>query len=382
MILTKIKNKELLDISPKSEFENSEKIDIVFFVTLEGSLGQIIQINKEIYLFLEALQNFLIKKEENIGGFNYANWKMFKYSINQIKLNEIKYVKSIKTRIGTIYSIIKTNNNQVAAACGNEIIIIDDISQETNGSFSLFNSFPSLRGHKKNVLCLALLSENIMASGGEDSFIKIWNIEKRECINTIKGNYKRIDSLLRYQNNILIAGVHNLIKIIDITKKEELATLVGHTKSICSLIKINDKALVSSSYDNSIKIWNLNNQNCEFTLCGHDSPVFCILMLKDGRLASGSGAGNKSIKIWNLKQKKCEFTLTGHKREVRDMKQLSNDFILTASVDKTIKVWNIYKKVCVQTLVSHYDAVYCLCFVDNTKFVSGGRDQDIILWKC
>ena len=83
LILTKIKNKELLDISPKNEFENNEKIDIVFFVTLEGSLGQIIQINREIYLFLEALQNFLIKKEENIGGFNYANWKMFKYSINQ-----------------------------------------------------------------------------------------------------------------------------------------------------------------------------------------------------------------------------------------------------------------------------------------------------------
>ena len=67
--------------------ENNEKIDIVFFVTLEGSLGQIIQINKEVYLFLEALQNFLIKKEENIGGFNYANWKMFRYNMNQKDAN-------------------------------------------------------------------------------------------------------------------------------------------------------------------------------------------------------------------------------------------------------------------------------------------------------
>ena len=305
-----------------------------------------------------------------------------KYNINQNKPNEIKYVKSIKTRIGTIYSIIKTNINEIAVACGNEILIIDDITKETNDSFSLFNSFPSLRGHIKNVLCLALLSENILASAGEDPFIKIWNIEKKECINTIKGKYKHIYSLLKYQDNILIAGIHNQIKIFDITKNEELATLIGHTKSICSIIKINEHALVSSSYDNLIKIWNLNNQFCEFTLFGHDSPVFCILMLKDGRLASGSGTNNKSIKIWNLKQKKCEFTLIGHKREVRDIKQISNMFILTASVDKTIKVWNIYKKICVQTLVSHYDGIYCLCLIDNNKFVSGGRDQDIILWKC
>ena len=84
MILTKIKNKDLLSISPKIkgyDLEYDDKINIVFFVTLEGSLGQIIQIKKEIYLFLEALQNFLIKKNENIGNFNYENWKQYRYGV-------------------------------------------------------------------------------------------------------------------------------------------------------------------------------------------------------------------------------------------------------------------------------------------------------------
>ena len=82
MILTKIKNKDLLSVTPKNkDFENDEKIDIIFFVTLEGTLGQIIQINKETYMFLKALQDFLIKKKENIGGFDYNNWKMFRCGI-------------------------------------------------------------------------------------------------------------------------------------------------------------------------------------------------------------------------------------------------------------------------------------------------------------
>ena len=82
MILTKIKNKDLLSITPKNNnFQNDEKINIIFFVTLEGTLGQIIQINKETYMFLKALQDFLIKRNENIGGFDYNNWKMFRYGI-------------------------------------------------------------------------------------------------------------------------------------------------------------------------------------------------------------------------------------------------------------------------------------------------------------
>ena len=305
-----------------------------------------------------------------------------KYKLNPIKLKEVKYEKSIKTGIGSIYAIVKINNNEIAAACGNEILIINDISKSTNETNNIFYSYPSLKGHSKNVLCLSLLSENILASGGEDQYIKIWNTMKKECLSTIKGKYKRIDSLLAYRNNILIVGVYNIIKIINIQTKEEISALIGHTKGICSIVKISDNILASSSYDNLIKIWNINNQTCEYTLYGHDSPVFCILLLKDGRLVSGSGSWNKSIKIWNLSQKKCEFILVGHKREVRDIKQISHSFIISASVDKTIRIWNIYKKICVQTLVSHYDVIYSICIIDKNRFVSGGRDQDIIVWKC
>ena len=92
MIVTKIKNKDLFSLSNEfNNYDSDDKINIIFFVTLEGSLGQIIQINKEIYLFLEALQNFLIKRNENIGGFNYDNWK--KYRCGIIKKDAKGYIE-------------------------------------------------------------------------------------------------------------------------------------------------------------------------------------------------------------------------------------------------------------------------------------------------
>ena len=104
-------------------------------------------------------------------------------------------------------------------------------------------------------------------------------------------------------------------------------------------------------------------------------------MLKDGRLISGSGSQNKSLKVWNLDKRICEFSLIGHKREVRDIKQLRNGLVVTASMDKTIKIWNIHKKICVQTLISHNDVIFSLCVIDKKRFASGGRDKDVIIWK-
>ena len=305
-----------------------------------------------------------------------------KYNVNPIKYKEIKYEKTIKTNNGTIYAISNINDKEFAVACGKEILIIN-YSDNNNEPLKENNTSYSLKGHLKNVLCLALLenNENNLASGSEDKTVKIWDIKEKKCIDTLKKDFQRIDSLLPFQKKILIVGSHIEIKIINIETKEEISKLVGHEKSICSIIKIQENIIASSSYDNTIKIWNINNKECQYTLYGHDSPVFCILLLKDGRMISGSGSWSKSLKVWNLEKKICEFFLAGHKREVRDIKQLSNGWIISASMDKTIKVWNIHKKICIQTLVSHYDVIFSLCIIDKNKFMSGGRDQDIIIWK-
>ena len=84
MILTKIKNKDLYRLSSdykKDDIDNldekNDEVQIVFFSTLEGSIGQIIQINEDIFNFLKALQDLLIKKVENIGNFSYDKWKNY-----------------------------------------------------------------------------------------------------------------------------------------------------------------------------------------------------------------------------------------------------------------------------------------------------------------
>jgi WD40 repeat protein len=62
--------------------------------------------------------------------------------------------------------------------------------------------------------------------------------------------------------------------------------------------------------DKTIKFWNVNNGQCIKTLNGHTHFVVCLLLLRNGHLASGSW--DKTIKIWNTDTGECIKTLEGH----------------------------------------------------------------------
>ena len=83
-------------------------------------------------------------------------------------------------------------------------------------------------------------------------------------------------------------------------------TLKGHQKSVSSVvISPNEKYIISSSQDKSIKIWKLNNGKLVQTLEGHKTGINCVNISPDGKyIISGGGVGffkRNEIKIWKSK---------------------------------------------------------------------------------
>ena len=72
-----------------------------------------------------------------------------------------------------------------------------------------------------------------------------------------------------------------------------------YTNDIECLIRYGEDKLISASRDETIRVWNLVNGECEKTLRGHTNSVKCLKLLKNGQLASGSV--DSLIKIWSLK---------------------------------------------------------------------------------
>ncbi|MEZ2250165.1 protein kinase, partial [Microcoleus sp.] len=128
-------------------------------------------------------------------------------------------------------------------------------------------------------------------------------------------------------------------------------TLTGHSDLVHSVaISPDGQTLVSSSWNKTIKIWNLATGNLIRTLSGNSSPVNSVAISPDGQTLVSS-SWDKTIKIWNLATGNLIRTLSGHSNDVSSV-AISPDgqTLVSSSWDKTIKIWNLATGNLIRTL--------------------------------
>lgn len=159
-------------------------------------------------------------------------------------------------------------------------------------------------------------------------------------------------------------------------------TLVGHQDGVWSVaLSPRGYILVTGSWDNTIKVWNVATGQLLRTLQGHQEAVWSVAVSADGKILA-SGSSDRQIKIWNLRTGQLIHTLTGHSNWVAAV-DLSPDgtLIASGSSDKTIKVWSLKTGELIHTLQGHSYAVTCIAFTpDGKTLVSGSGDKTLKFW--
>ena len=99
------------------------------------------------------------------------------------------------------------------------------------------------------------------------------------------------------------------IKNPNLNKIDEIATIRNQHLAIYSLLILQDGRLATGSDDFPIKIFNLENLECEQTLKGHMDGIICLAQLENGKLVSCSK--DETIKIWQIMpfSSFCEVTI-------------------------------------------------------------------------
>ncbi|MEE1227228.1 MAG: hypothetical protein UHM08_09025, partial [Bacteroidales bacterium] len=99
---------------------------------------------------------------------------------------------------------------------------------------------------------------------------------------------------------------------VDYTKFKCLKTLEGDSEGVLSVAYSPDGTkIISSSEDNTIKIWDANTEECLKTLEGHSYWVRSVTYSPDGTKIT-SGSRDRTIKIWDANTGECLKTLEGH----------------------------------------------------------------------
>lgn len=76
----------------------------------------------------------------------------------------------------------------------------------------------------------------------------------------------------------------------------------------------------------TIDAWDIASGQLLFTLCGHTDSVNAIKVIKPDFIASGSA--DTTIRLWNLNSDECMNILKGHKATITSLEYLSSGYLV------------------------------------------------------
>lgn len=203
-----------------------------------------------------------------------------------------------------------------------------------------------LEGHTQGIRALAYSADGkILASGGSDNTIILWDTEMR-------------------------------LRIGD--------PLVGHQNAINSLAFSSDgRTLISGSLDKTIRFWDTTSGLEVVSPLVLDSEVWSIAMSPDGTQFA-SGDRNGTVQFWDAAtHRPLGEPLTGHSDIVYSLGFSPDGTLLaSASGDSTIRLWDLLSGgLYVDPLVGHTAGVLTVVFNPiGTMLASAGFDLNINLW--
>lgn len=106
--------------------------------------------------------------------------------------------------------------------------------------------------------------------------------------------------------------------------------------------------IVSSSWDKTVKIWNLTNCKLRATLAGHSGYVNTVAVSPDGSLCA-SGGKDSTILLWDLAEGKRLYSLDGS-AIIHALCFSPNRYWLCAATEAGIKIWDLESKSIVEDL--------------------------------
>ncbi|CAD6271144.1 unnamed protein product [Miscanthus lutarioriparius] len=224
------------------------------------------------------------------------------------KIKIFEFDALLNDRVDIHYPLVEMpSKSKLSCVCWNNYIKNYLASTDYDGTVQLWDAssgqgFTQFTEHRKRAWSVSFseVDPTKLASGSDDCCVKVWSINQRNCIDTIR-NVANVCCVQfsPYSSHMLACGSADYkIYCYDLRNTRiPWCTISGHGKAVSYVRFLDPETLISASTDNTLKIWDLNRTNCSglstdscsLTLNGHTNEKnFVGLSVNDGYITCGS----------------------------------------------------------------------------------------------
>ncbi len=178
-----------------------------------------------------------------------------------------------------------------------------------------------------------------IASGSADKTVKLWNAETGALITAFVGHTLSVNAVAISPNGTWIASASAdaTVRIWNLQTFELIATLIGHTGTVRAIaISADNELLATGGEDKSIRIWNTCNWHCVSVLSGHPWSVSGLAFTATELISS---SWDQTVKTWEIETGQEIDKLIGHTDSITSLAVAGDrTFLVTGSRDRTVKI--------------------------------------------
>ncbi|MEI6881452.1 MAG: caspase family protein, partial [Bacteroidota bacterium] len=158
-----------------------------------------------------------------------------------------------------------------------------------------------------------------------------------------------------------------------------IKTLIGHAAEVNSVCFSPDgKYIASGSWDNTIKIWDIENGSM-FTLSENNSVVRFVCFSPDGKKIA-SCTNHDIIKIWDVESRKFINTLEIH-QPINSFCFSPDGKSIASNSDNLIQIWDLKSGKRLNKLSGFSSSIRTVCFLQDGKHLASCSDNNIVkIW--
>ena len=241
----------------------------------------------------------------------------------------------------------------------------------------------TLKGHTEIGTSIAFSPDGkTLTSSTENGTVQLWDPQTGERKATLKENWGKVSSVTYSPDgNILAIAYHDTVRLLDKHTGTREIKVTGTWRKIYSVAFSPDSATIATGNYGTVQLWDAHTGQHKTTFTGHRTGIPYIAYSPDGNTLATAGSDD-TVLLWDIQTEKLRTTIKGYTDSITSVAYSPNGkTIAMGGRDGVGYLWEAHTGQHIATFRGHTSFITAVAYTSDADILAtAGRDGTVRLW--